>query len=228
MYDRWLAFVDQEKISKKEKMLDLACGSGRLALKLKKAGYNVYGLDFSSEMLALASEHAEDAQVEIPLIQGDMRDLSGLPQFAAVTCFADSICYLQDPADVKKTFKNVYQHLQPNGLFLFDVISPYQTDKVYPGYMYNYQDENEAFMWESYKGEYPHSVVHDLTFFVSQDETENSYQRLTEVHHERTYPLEDYQKWLKQAGFKQVEASADFGKKEINSQATRWFFKCVK
>ena len=41
MYDRWLAFVDQEKISKKEKMLDLACGSGRLALKLKKAGYNV-------------------------------------------------------------------------------------------------------------------------------------------------------------------------------------------
>ena len=49
-------------------------------------------------MLALAEMHAREADLAIPFMQGNMLDLSALGQYSAVTCFADSFCYLQDDA----------------------------------------------------------------------------------------------------------------------------------
>ena len=227
MYEQWLAFVQKELDKNKGPLLDLACGAGRLAVMLAQAGFDVSGLDFSTEMLALADMHAHEAGVEIPLIEGNMLDLSALDQYDQVTCFADSFCYLKDEAQVGQAFKEVYQHLNVGGKFIFDVITPYQTDVVYPGYMYNYNDESRAFLWASYADKAPHSVVHDLTFF-NWNENLGGYDRLAEDHHERTYDLEVYQKLLSQAGFQKVTVTADFGQAEINAETTRWFFACQK
>ena len=112
---------------------------------------------------------------------------------------------------------------------MFDVITPYQTDQVYPGYSFNYQDEDHtrAFMWQSYADEeVAHGVIHDLTFFIQQDD--GSYRRLSETHFERTYPLADYLTALGAAGFDQVQVSADFGRHEVKDDTTRWFFVCQK
>lgn len=153
MYDEWLTFVSKTVPDKHGEVLDLACGTGRLAVKLAQAGYSVSGFDLSNEMLSLAEQHAEEANVALPLMQGDMLDLSELGTYATITCFADSLCYLPNEASLAKAFKQAKAHLQSGGQFVFDVISPYQTDVVYPGYMYNYQDEARAFIWSSYEGE---------------------------------------------------------------------------
>ena len=78
-------------------------------------------------MLSIADQHATEAGVNMNLLQADMRDLSALPQYDAITCYADSFCYLDDAAAVQKTFNEIADHLKDNGVFLFDVISPYQT-----------------------------------------------------------------------------------------------------
>ncbi len=178
-------------------------------------------------MLALAEMHAREANLAIPFMQGNMLDLSALGQYSAVTCFADSFCYLQDEAQVLQAFKEVYQHLENDGKFIFDVITPYQTDEVYPGYMYNYTTEDQAFIWSSFADEFEHSAVHELTFFV-WNEALASYERVSEIHHERTYELEVYQRLLTQVGFKDITVSADFGKGELTLETTRWFFSCHK
>ncbi len=124
MYQQWLDFVRRELPDQDGQLLELACGTGRLGVLLAQAGYAVTGLDLSENMLALAQEHVEAAQVNLPLLQGDMLDLSEIGTFDAVTCFADSFCYLPDSETVQRAFAQVAQHLSANGAFLFDVITP--------------------------------------------------------------------------------------------------------
>lgn len=227
MYDEWLQLVENNFKPTAGPVLDLACGAGRLATMMAQKGYHVTGFDLSAEMLALADGHAQDAKVELPLIQGDMTDLSALGQFSLITCFADSFCYLPEPKLLAVTFKQVAKHLTDDGLFIFDVITPYQTDEVYPGYMYNFTDDDRAFVWQSFYDEAEHSVIHDLNFFIYNEQTD-SYDRINELHHERTYPLAVYQQLLAEAGFSKVEVTANFGKDEISDETTRWFFRCQK
>lgn len=225
LYQEWRGFVERNVDDHNAPLLELACGAGQLAILLKQAGYDVTGFDLSEEMLSLADQHAQEADVALPLIQGNMLDLSELGQYQTVTCFADSLCYLPNEAALLQTFKQVAQHLSNQGQFLFDVITPYQTDTVYPGYMYNYRDEDRAFLWSSESDEWPHSVVHDLTFFIYNDR-KAAYDEVAELHHERTYELSTYNSLLAKAGFKSVNVTADFGQTQPDSKTTRWFFVC--
>lgn len=100
-------------------------------------------------------------------------------------------------------------------------------DEVFPGYTFNNQNEDISFLWKSYVGEHPHSIEHDLTFFVYQEELD-VYERFDETHKERTYPIERYLELLKNAGFQSVTVSADFGEEEVTEESTRWFFVCRK
>lgn len=227
LYDLWIKFTKQHLSLEHKSVLDLACGAGHLAIKMKQEGYNVTGLDLSPEMIDIAKERAEEAEVTVPFVVGDMLDLSVVDQFDAVTCYCDSICYLPDTEAVQKTFEEVYQHLTEDGVFLFDVHSIYQIDEVFPGYTFNDQTEEISFLWKSYVGEFPYSIEHDLTFFVYQEEID-LYERFDETHKERTYPIEQYLAMLKKAGFTSVEVSADYGKEEIKKDSTRWFFVCRK
>lgn len=73
LYDRWLAYttsrISQPKTAKSDvKILDLACGTGRLAVKLAKLGYSVDGVDLSADMLTLADQRAQAEQVDITFI----------------------------------------------------------------------------------------------------------------------------------------------------------------
>ncbi|WP_125546228.1 class I SAM-dependent DNA methyltransferase [Levilactobacillus lindianensis] len=228
MYDQWLDFVAQRVDPKDGDLLDLACGSGRLGVLLAQKGYQVSGLDLSEEMLALASKHAAEAEITMPLMAGDMLDLSMIGTYQTVTCFADSFCYLPDLDAVTQAFHQVEQHLAVGGKFLFDVITPHQTDDVYPGYMYNYVDDERAFIWTSYGIEdEPHAAEHDLTFFTQNEET-GDYRKVTELHHERTYDLADYRQALAQAGLTVKRVSADFGQAEVAPDTTRWFFEVTR
>lgn len=227
LYEFWVAFTKQHLSSQHQNVLDLACGAGQLALMLNQSGLNVTGFDLSAQMLEIAAERAEEADAKMTFIEGDMTDLSSLGKFDAITCYCDSICYLPDEEAVQQTFQEAAKHLSEEGVFLFDVHSIFQIDEVFPGYTFNDQNEEISFLWKSYVGEYPHSIEHDLTIFVYQEEID-LYDRFDETHRERTYPIEQYLEMLKKAGFQSVSVTADFGQEEVNEESTRWFFVCRK
>ena len=81
MYKSWEKFTLANINKKNGKLLDLAGGSGRLAVLLAKDGINVTVADFSDEMLSLADQHSTENNVSLQLVQADMRDLSGLEKF---------------------------------------------------------------------------------------------------------------------------------------------------
>lgn len=229
-YADWFQYATKFIKNKDGKLLELAGGAGRLAIQLKHAGYDdISVLDLSTEMLALAAQHAQEAELDLPLIEGDMREWSDFDErFATITSFADSFNYLANEDEILMAFKQVAEHLEDGGQFLFDVISPWQTDVYYPGYMYNWHDDETAFMWSSYGvEEQPHTVEHELTFFVYNEDIDG-FQQLQEVHTERTYSLDTYKRLLTEAGFTNIEVTADFGRAEVTDESPRWFFNATK
>ncbi len=224
LYQKWLDFSLRHLPANDLNLLELACGTGALAVAFAKAGFSVTGLDLSEEMLMLAQDRAISEETEIQFVAGDMLDLQDIGTYQAVTCFSDSLCYMKNEEQVQQVFQGVYDLLEEKGTFIFDVHSLYQMDKLFPDYSFHDQTEDFAFLWDSYAGELPHSIEHFLTFFVKVGEY---FERIDELHQERTYPLETYMDMLSKVGF-QCNIYADFEDEAPTETSKRWFFVCHK
>ena len=228
LYLAWLNFSKRHLPKDTKRILELACGTGALACDFAREGYDVTALDLSEQMLSVASERAQEEEVEVQFVQGDMMDLSEVGTYEAITCFSDSLCYMPDRQSVQQVFDSVYQALEEDGTFIFDVHSLFQVDEVFPEYSYHYQTEDFAFLWDSYPGEKSHSVEHFLTFFVKENEGDKDFIRHDELHQERTYSMENYYTMLENANFYNIKIFADFTDEKPTENTTRWFFVCQK
>lgn len=228
LYLEWLNFSKRHLPKETKRILELACGTGALACDFAREGYEVTALDLSEQMLSVASERAQEEGVEVQFVQGDMMDLSEVGTYEAITCFSDSLCYMADRQSVQQVFDSVYQALEDDGTFIFDVHSIFQVDEVFPEYSYHYQTEEFAFLWDSYPGEKAHSVEHFLTFFVKENEEDDHFIRHDELHQERTYSMENYHTMLENANFYNIQIFADFTDEKPEENTTRWFFVCKK
>lgn len=226
LYDQWTDFSLRHFPKGKKKLLELACGTGVQSLRFAQAGFEVTGFDLSQDMLDLATKRLTAAGLTVSFIQGNMLDLSHLDCYDLVTCYSDSLCYMEDEVAVGDVFAEVYAHLNEGGTFIFDVHSTYQTDVVFPGYSYHENAEQFAMVWDTYADQIPHSVVHELSFFIQDDD--GRFTRYDEIHEERTYECLTYDVLLEQAGFKDVEVYADFTDQAPSETSKRWFFVAKK
>ena len=115
--------VDALALKKSERILDLACGTGRHALELARRGFTgVTGLDYTEEYLekAHAQKTAEDLNVRF--LQGDMRDIPFENQFDACFNYFTSFGFFADPRDNEKVIASVAKALKPGGRFLLETI----------------------------------------------------------------------------------------------------------
>ncbi len=227
-YDAWVEFVLQNKKKYEvdgNKLLDIACGTGELSLRLSRLSFDVTGVDLSAEMLSIAQRKAEQQNEEIVFFQQDMSELSSLGVYDVITIFCDSLNYLTSPAEVIATFQRVREHLRPGGLFLFDVHSVKKIEQYVTDFLYADNEEKVSYIWKAYRGDSPHAVDHELTLFVLDDHT-NQYERFEEVHRQRTFTIDQYSTWLTKAGFIVQETIADFNEEEVAHDAERIFFVC--
>lgn len=230
LYEKWLEFTKSHVQNGQKKLLELACGTGILALKLAEQGYDVTALDISPDMLAVASERMAEQYPDeslVQFIQGDMMALSEVGEnYEIVTCYSDSLCYMNDAFEVQQVFDEVYRVLDFGGTFIFDVHSDYKIDTLFKNFEFQYETEDYAFLWHSEPDHAPLSVVHELSFYIRNQD--NLFERYLEDHHERTYHLEHYLTMLESAGFDRVEVYADFTNEEPTKTSERWFFVATK
>jgi len=99
------------------RVLDLCCGSGRLAAHLIESGYRVTGLDVSGEMLAIASERAPGCR----FVKGDARAFSFEEPFGLVLCTYDGLNHIIEPDELRRVFRCVRLALEPGAPFVFDL-----------------------------------------------------------------------------------------------------------
>lgn len=236
VYEQWLDFTLSSLDQAPSKVLDVACGTGWFTQLLEPFCQSITAFDIDEGMLKIASKEQLPTST-ITYQQADMLNLAAFDEdFDLVTCYADSLCFLEKQADVAVALKEIYQRLAKGGTFLFDVWTPYQVSKAFDGFSYFDSDETAAIMWDSESEVDKLEVSHYLTVFDKEtgQTGKDLYHRHDVILTERTYPLEAYQRLLKAAGFnlKKVEVLVDFGAKYYDatkhSKADRWFFRCVK
>ncbi|MFZ7945469.1 MULTISPECIES: class I SAM-dependent DNA methyltransferase [Bacillaceae] len=233
-YDEWVQFVKETLVKYDVKrrgphlrLLDLACGTGELSVRFAKEGFQVTGIDLSEDMLAVAQAKAEGEGVRIPFFQQSMADLEGHGQFDVIGIFCDSLNYLQTEEEVVSTFAAAMEHLNDHGIFIFDVHSIYKITQVFISQTFALNDEDVSYIWNSFPGEHPNSVEHELSFFAL-DEKSGKYDRFDELHFQRTYPVQQYVNWLETAGFEILEVAADFKHTGPQPHSERIFFVAKK
>jgi SAM-dependent methyltransferase len=108
--------VDWAK-SRGEAVLELACGTGRVALRLARAGVQVVGLDLSSAMLEVAREKSVDVP-NVSWVEGDMRSFDLERTFGLILIPGHAFHNLLTPDDQVACLFGVKRHLSPGGMLI--------------------------------------------------------------------------------------------------------------
>jgi len=102
-------------------ILDFTCGTGSQVFWLIKKGFKVTGVDISPALLAIAQKKAEKEQVDIRLIEGDMRSTK-VETFDAVITIFNAIGHLTK-SDFVRALHNIRNNLKEGGLYIFDIFN---------------------------------------------------------------------------------------------------------
>lgn len=200
-YNLWLDIINHFK-DKDEAVLDIGCGTGSLTRQLDFK--TKYGMDISGSML----EIARSTDDEINYFQADMKDFTVDRTFDMIVATVDVLNYLASEDEFIKTLKNVHDHLNDDGIFIFDIHSKYKMQNDFNDMLYTDDTEHITYIWHAHKGEAPLSAVHEMTYFIKNEN--DMYERVDEVYSQRTYEHKDVIKMIEKAGLYLDTAFSDF------------------
>jgi SAM-dependent methyltransferase len=105
------------------RVLDLGCGTGNHALPLARRGHTVAGVDRSPGMLTRARAKAATENLEPSVVfhLADIREFDLGQRFEAALMMFTVLGYQFEDADLMAALAVVRRHIEPGGLFIFDV-----------------------------------------------------------------------------------------------------------
>jgi len=238
-YDGWLQFAEGvwSRYGKPNHVVDLGCGTGAIAIPLAQRGYTVTGIDLSSEMLRIAAEkeqlskesnEASSESQSITWLQQNMSSWQSVEAADSVISFCDCLNYVIDEDELLATLYATYNGLREGGSFIFDVhpISRFQQYAEQAPFVYD--EDGIAYIWNSQYDEDEHIIEHQLAIFVADEEDDEHYRRINELHVQRAYHPIWLQRALQEVGFREINIFADFQFKSYNEQSERLFFVAIK
>ena len=222
-YKAWADFlekiIERECKQKPELVLDLGCGTGKMTLELASRGYDMTGVDLSSEMLDVARCAAEANGNDVLWLCQDMREfeLYGTVDFT-VSCL-DCLNHLTKPADVEKTFKLVHNYLIPDGIFVFDINGKYKFENIYADRAYVMEEKNGVCIWQNDYDAKKKICNFYITLF--EEDKDGRYERYDDVQKERMYTINDMKKIMSKCGMEFIGAYSDFDFTEATDDSER-------
>ncbi|MBD3272743.1 methyltransferase domain-containing protein [Candidatus Dependentiae bacterium] len=112
----------KENLSDAKSILELGSGTGKHAILLCQKEYNLVGIDFSSKMVDIAKQRLlkEELKTNIEFFVADVRKAKLNKKFDVALSLFHVVSYMLTKNDLINMFKTVYNHLNTNGLFIFD------------------------------------------------------------------------------------------------------------
>lgn len=216
-YDRLTADVDYEaivafyhQILKQENVrprsaIDLACGTGSVALLLAEEYDRVMGVDMSEEMLTVAFQRAVEQGKHLQFICQRLQEMALPRAVDLAVCALDGLDYILDPGDCQKAIRRVYKALNPGGIFIFDVNTPEKL-RAMDGQVFLDEDEDVYCVWRGEFDEQTNICSYGMDLFQREGE---KWYRSFEEHREYAYSAQQLTSYLKAAGFTHIRIYAD-------------------
>lgn len=237
-YPDWLEFAETawKKLGKPVTVAELGCGTGSITIPLAGAGYQMNGIDLSSDMLAVARRKMEEhpqgrrfaREGSVRLIRQNMKEWELPEPVDSVISFCDCLNYLLEEKDIQAVFARTYEGLKPGGSFLFDVHHPNTLIRYEEEQPFILNEDSVSYIWTCELDVPRREIEHHLSIFAREDEQSDLYRRFEETHTQRAYEPAWLTAELYKAGFTEVKTYADFEWIEADEEAQRLFYVAVK
>ena len=185
--------------------VDLACGTGSVALLLAKKGLEVVAVDLSEEMLTVAQQKAQELPKPPRFICQPLQELRLYKGVDLAVCTLDSLDYITNPDDCKEAIRRIYKALNPGGIFIFDVNTPEKL-RAMDGQVFLDEDEDVYCVWRGQFDEKTNICSYGMDLFQRRGEV---WKRSFEEHREYAYSESQLREYLKEAGFTSIAVYAD-------------------
>ncbi len=231
---RWYSRHYQET---KGLVLELGVGTGRVALRAVRDGGRVLGLDLSQEMLERAARRREALpkfkRSALSLVRGDMRAFAFGRRFPLISCPFNAFQHLYERWEIEGCLRSVREALEPDGLFLFDVLMPdldYLTRpafKRFPGVRFKHPSYGIHYTYSERSAWDPVSQVNQMWFHYDRsDEKKSGPQELeVQLSHRVFFPAE-LENLLHYNGFKLLARFGDFEEGALRPDAESMVLIC--
>lgn len=226
-YETWTDYIDEIIMMhhhEAQDVLELACGTGTMALSMEELGYyTITATDLSPEMIKKAKSKAESIQSDVHFQTLDFLDIKLDKKFDVVFMVFDSLNYLHSKDDILTLHEQVYNILKPGGIFVYDFTTPRNSKKAIR-YLDDEQDtvDNRYRYYRSSRYDEEHRI-HTNTFDIEQFNslTTTSSKIFREEHHQKIYTMSDIMPIVKKSPFNLVKAYDGFELKPAHKRSLR-------
>ena len=229
-YSAWtdylIGLLQENGVLPEQAVLDCACGTGEITLRLHRAGYRMTGADASISMLERAQQKARKAGAKIAFVQQELQELSVHKPVCAITCACDGVNYLLSKEDVLAFFSGANRALKDGGLLLFDVSSAFKLEHILGGQTFGEDEPECTFLWQNCFDPESRLLEMRLAFFTPDGK--GAYKRFDERHLQRAHTQAELTELLAQAGFLLEGVYDAFTKQETNPNSERIQFVARK
>jgi len=225
-YEDWADFIDAVIIKHNEdaiSILELACGTGSLALSLDELDcYDITATDYSEQMLEVAKQKATYKNAGVSWGKVDFFDINLPQKFDVVVMLFDSINYIRDTDSMLVMLKQVRKVLNEDGFFIFDFTTPQHSSKY--AEMMNDQGvthDNYRFVRISRYLDAEGMHYNEFTIEKLSNDKQQVLERKNEVHVQKAYRFEEIKKVVNDAGFTVLAAYDGVDLKDATNNSDR-------
>lgn len=208
-YRFWLSYIEALWTThgcRADRVLDVACGTGTVALLLAAKGKSVAGIDRSAAMIDVALRKAEEQNSDASFLVADASTMKPLrPPFDAAICLFDSLNNIVDPEALRAAIRNIRACLTGNGLFIFDMNTAYAFRQGMFNQRSSSLDAPVRYVWRSKFDPSTHICTVTMDFQIDARGSQPE-RRFTEQHVQRAYSRVEVEDMLTDAGFSEIQA----------------------
>lgn len=214
-YTEDLEFIKAHLDENTQSIIELACGTGRLAIPLAKQGHLVYGVDIDAGMLNYAQNKATNEGVNIDLSVQDCTQLNLPIKSNFIFMTGNSFQHFLTNESQDALFNSVKRHLNPKGEFIFDTRNPILHELSNVDMFEELLESNGETTRVISKEEYNHltQILECTSTYISSN---NEYKDSIKLRY--TYPLE-LKRLLQQHGFELINLYGSWKKEKFDANS---------
>lgn len=221
-----IKFITNYAIEYDGPILEMASGTGRLAVPMINKGLNYTGVELSNAFVEFAKKKLMPLDGSYKIIQGDMKNINLKKKYKFIFIGFNSLCHLLTNKDLSTFFNCVYKHLMDGGMFLIDTFVPN------PIFLYRPNIKTYVMDFELPNGE--QCVVNEL----------NQYDSNTQINHIKWYfessRIDEFlfdmhmiypdtmDRLLTESGFIIHDKFGDYDKSPFSSESHLQIYLCTK
>lgn len=226
-YETWADYLDEIILMHQpttRSILELACGTGTIALSLEELDcYKITATDGSPDMIRIAKQKAAKTNSEIDFKTMNFLHLSFQETFDMVYMVFDSLNYLHTKEDIIQLHKDVKDILNPGGIFVYDFTTPRNSRKAIHFLNNESKNINSQFRYHRESSFNAKERIHTNRFHIEKlDESSGDIiEKFEEQHQQKIYTLDEIKSVIDDTDFKIVQAYDGFELKPAHRKSLR-------